>query len=73
MEQFQSWNMSIISFCQKIQNLTAVANKLKEELKGTFPGVFSGGLGRCKKMSAKFELKPFPIPEEIFVKPNGGF
>ena len=49
MEQFQLWDKPINSFCQKIQNLTA---KLKEELKETFPKVFSGGLGRCK-MSAK--------------------
>ena len=56
MEQFQLWDMPINSFCQKIQNLTAEAVKLKEKLKGTFPEVFSGGLGRCK-MYFKFELK----------------
>ena len=50
-------DMTINTFCQKIQNLTAEADKLKE-LKGTFPEVFSGGLGRRKKMSTKFELKP---------------
>ena len=58
MEQFQLCDMPINSFSQKIQNLTAEANKLEEELKGTFPEVFSGELGRCKKMSAKFEWKP---------------
>ena len=31
MEQFQLWDMAINSFCQKIQNLTAKADKLKEE------------------------------------------
>ncbi len=54
------WNNSnygINSFCQKIQNLTAEADKLKEELKGTFPQILTDGLSRCK-MSAKFELKP---------------
>ena len=58
MEQFQLWDMSINSFCQKIQNSIAETDKLIEELKGTFPEVFSGGFGRYKKMSAKFELKP---------------
>ena len=33
-------------------------DKLKEELKGTFPEVFPSGLGRYKKTFAKFELKP---------------
>ena len=62
--------MPINSFCQKKKkknkqknkqkkNLTGEEDKLKEELKGTFPEVFSGGVGRCKKMSAKFELKPY--------------
>ena len=57
MEQFQLWDMPINSFCQKIQNLTSEADKIKEELKGKFPEVFSGGLDRYKKMSAKFESK----------------
>ena len=43
-------------FCQKIESLTTESEKLKKELKETFPEVFSVGLGRCKKMSAKFEL-----------------
>ncbi len=30
MEQFQLWDMPINSFCQKIQNLIAKVNKLKE-------------------------------------------
>ena len=58
MEKFQSWDMLINSFCQKIHNLTAEADKLKEELKETSPEVFSRGLSRCKKVSTKFELKP---------------
>ena len=41
MEQLQLWDTPINSFCQKIQNSTAQANKLKEELKGTFPEDFS--------------------------------
>ena len=37
MEQFQSWDLPINSFWQKIQNLTTEADKLKEELKAMFP------------------------------------
>ena len=44
-------------FLPEIQNLTAEADKLKEESKGAFPEVFLGRLGRYKKMSTKFELK----------------
>ena len=48
------------------------------ELKGSFPEVFSDGLGKCTKIKAKFELKentrpmfrkkwnlPFAATEEI--------
>ena len=31
--------------------------KIKMELKGSFPEVFSAGLGKCTKIKAKFELK----------------
>ena len=34
-------------FLPKIQNSTAKADMLKEELKEMFPKVFSDGLGRC--------------------------
>ena len=43
-------------FCQKIENLTAEADKLKKDLKESFPNVFSEKLGCCTKMKAKFEL-----------------
>ena len=53
----QSVGSTINTFCQKIESLTTESEKLKKELKETFPEVFSAGLGRCKKMSTKFELK----------------
>ena len=44
----------------------AEAEKIKMELKGSFPGVFSAGLGKCTKITAKFELKENTCP--IFKK-----
>ena len=65
-------------FCQKVECFTAEAEKIKMELKGSFPEVFSAGLGKCTKIKAKFELKentrpifrkkrnvPFATTEEI--------
>ena len=46
--------MPVNSYCQKIENLDAEAEK---ELKEAYPEIFSGGLGRCIKMMAKFELQ----------------
>ena len=57
MEAFQLWNLPISSFCQKLENLNVEAEKLKEDLRIKFPEVFSNGLGRCTKISAKFEIK----------------
>ena len=57
MQQFNLWDQPINTFCQKIESLMTESEKLKKELKETFPEVFSIGFGRCKKMSAKFELK----------------
>ena len=37
--------------------ITAEAEKIKMELKGNFPEVFSIGLGKCTKIKAKFKLK----------------
>ncbi len=45
------------SFCQKVECITTEAEKIKMELKGSFPEVFSAGLGKCTKIKAKFELK----------------
>ena len=54
------------------------AEKIKMELKGGFPEVFSACLGKCTKIKAKFELKentrpifrniqnvPFAVTEKI--------
>ena len=49
--------MSINSLCRKLENLTTKAKDLIKDLKETFPEVFSGALGRCNKMMAKFKLK----------------
>ena len=56
----------------------AEAEKIKIELKGSLPKVFSAGFGKCTKIKAKFELKentrpifrkrrnvPFAATEEI--------
>ena len=44
-------------FAQKVECITIEAEKIKMELKGSFPEVFSAGLGKCTKIKAKFELK----------------
>lgn len=44
---------------------------LKEELKSKFPDIFSGELGKCKKMKAKFNLKENIQP--VFKKKNVPF
>ena len=78
---FQKFNLldqPINTFCRKVECITAEAEKIKMELKGSFPEVFSAGLGKCTKIKAKFELKenthpifrrkrnvPFAATEEI--------
>ena len=77
-QKFNLWDQSIYPFCQKVECITTEAEKIKMELKGSFPEVFSGGLGKCIKIKAKFELKentrpvfrkkrnvPFAATEEI--------
>ena len=72
------WDQLINTFCQKVEHIRAEAEKIKIELKGSFPEVFSVGLGKCTKIMAKFELKentrtiirknrnvPFAATEEI--------
>ena len=72
-QKFNPWDQPINTFCQKVE-----AEKIKMELKGSFPEVFSAGLGKCTKIKAKFELKenicpnfrkkrdvPFAATEEI--------
>ena len=55
--QFQLWDLPVNSYSQKIENFSTEAEKLKKELKVVYPEIFSGGLGRCSKMMAKFELQ----------------
>ena len=55
--KFNLWDQPINTFCQKVECITAEAEKIKMELKGSFPEVFSAGLGKCTKIKAKFELK----------------
>ena len=72
------WDQPINTFCQKVECITAEAEKIMMELKGSFPEVFSAGLGKCTKIKAKFEMKentgpifrkkrnvPFATTEEI--------
>ena len=56
-QKFNLWDQPINTFCQKVECITAEAEKIKMELKGNFPEVFSAGLGKCTKIRAKFELK----------------
>ena len=56
-QKFNLWDQSINTFCQKVECITAKAEKIKMELKGSFPEVFSTGLGKCTKIKAKCELK----------------
>ena len=77
-QKFNHWDQPINTFCQKGECITAEAEKIKMELKGSFPEVFSAGLGKCTKIKAKFELMentrpifrkrrnvPFAATEEI--------
>ena len=57
LEEFELWDTPISDFCLKVENHTTEADVVKQELKENFPDVFSGGLGRCTKMVASFELK----------------
>ena len=56
-QKFNLWDQPINTFCQKVECITAEAEKIKMELKGSFPEVSSAGLGKCTKIKAKFELK----------------
>lgn len=57
MHKFDEWDLTISSFCKKIECEPSEATKLKEELHSQFPEVFSSGLGRCIEFAAKIELK----------------
>ena len=61
-QKFNLWDQPINTFCQKVECITAEAEKIKMELKGSFPEVFSASLGKCTKIKAKFELKENTCP-----------
>ena len=56
-QKFNLWDQPINMFGQKVECITAEAEKIKVELKGSFPKVFSAGLDKCTKIKVKFELK----------------
>ena len=65
LDWFQKFNLSdklINTFCQIVDCITTKAEKIKMELKGSFPEIFSAGLGKCTKIKAKFELKENTCP-----------
>ena len=61
-QKFNLWDQLINTFCQKVECITPEAEKIKMELKGSFPKIFSAGLGKCNKIKAKFELKENTSP-----------
>ena len=56
-QKFKLWDSPTRDFCKKVKNLTAEAEKLKKELKESFPNIYSEKIGRCTKRGAKFELQ----------------
>ena len=54
------------TFCRKLESPTINTEKLKQELKQKFPEVFSGGLEKCTKIKAQFQVKDNAQP--IFLK-----
>ena len=56
-QKFNLWDQPINTFCQKVECITAEAEKIKMELKGSFPEIFSAGLSKCTTIKATFELK----------------
>ena len=55
--KFNLWDLPISSFCNNIEEYKDDSQNIKKEIKKTFPEVFSEGLGRCTKMTAKIKLK----------------
>ena len=56
LQKFNLWDQPINTFCQKVECISAEAEKIKMELKGSFSEVFSADLGKCSKIKAKCEL-----------------
>ena len=56
-QKFNLWDQPINTFCQKVECMTAEAEKIKMELKGGFPEVFSAGRGKCTKIKANLNWR----------------
>ena len=65
-EKFNLWGCPMSMFCCKLESPTTNTEKLEQELKQKFPVVFSGGLGKCSKIKAQFQVKDNAQP--IFKK-----
>ena len=50
------------TFSRKLESPMTNTEKLKQELTQKFPVVFSGGLGKCTKMKAQFQVRTIPSP-----------
>ncbi|MGX9987631.1 reverse transcriptase family protein, partial [Soonwooa purpurea] len=61
-QKFELWDSPISDFCQKVESFRTEAEKLKKDLRESFPKVFSEKLGCCTKMEAKFKLKENVTP-----------
>ena len=61
MEEFNLFNILINTFSNKKDGTTS-PDKLKKELKIKFPEIFSGRLGFCSKVKAKFKVKENGMP-----------
>ena len=48
-QKFNLWDQPINTFCQKVEHITTEAEKIKMELKGSLPEVFSAGLGKLRQ------------------------
>ena len=55
--KFNLWDLPIWSFCNKIKVYKDDPQIIKEEIKKTFPGVFSEAVRRCTEITGKIKLK----------------
>ena len=69
MEEFGLFNVTINTFCNKIDGTMTSSDKLKKELKIKFPEIFSEGLGFCSKVKEKFEVKGNVMPVFLSKRP----
>ena len=59
-ENFNLSDCSMSTYCRKLESPTTNIEKLKQEQK--FPGVFFGGLRKCTKIKAHFQIKENALP-----------